>query len=162
MCVVYRCVQASTSDPSRDLNLAPGAWGPEVCRLLAGPHSFSSPTPPQPPLRLRVGETHSPGGTRIWQEEGPGGQSVLITATLAGIPTRTGTPDQKGRCEGCSRRLEPALSSSAAALFCPQVPLVRGVPRAYSGRRQGCRFETLRLLPPLRSTSTRKNLSVRS
>lgn len=99
------------------------------------------------------------------QGAGPGGQSALVTAASAGGPPHARTSQPGGRCGAAPEysrppppHPNPGLAPSptdATGLVCP---------KANSGRRQGCRFETLLLLLALRaiSPSNTLGLSLRS
>lgn len=121
-------------------------WGTRCASADAWLGSASAPPPPVA-LRLGVGETPSPVGTRIWQREGAGSQLLLVTASLPSGPARTRAPPPRRQVRGCFSP-QPLV-----ALLCPQAPSAWDRSRANFRRHEGCRFETPRLLLPLRAIS---------
>lgn len=103
-------------------------------------------------------EPHSPVGTWLrtgswaWRPLGP-----------PSSPRRDATAREKG--VGAAPRNSRRLGSAPqlpAHLFRPQAPSAWRAPKARLGRRQGCGFEKLRLLLPLRTTGASRNFSIRS
>jgi hypothetical protein len=105
----------------------------------------------------KVAHLSEPGSGR---EKGLAATSVLVTANLAGGPPCTGTPQPGSRCEGCPRTFRPPQLREPPPLLPPGTIGFGSAPRANSGSRQGCRFETLRLLLPLTASRAVRNLSI--
>lgn len=150
-------------EPQRQVRVEPRPWhAVSGGGRLASLHSSCS----WEELRLGVGETPSPVGSRIWagsrarRPERTGHSNLSrrpsprrdVTAREAGV----------GAAPEYSRPPAPHPNSRLAPFAHRRHGLV--CPKANSGRRQGCRFETLLLLLALRaiSSSNTLGLSLRS
>lgn len=113
-------------------------------------------------LRLGVGKPHSPVGSRTrtrsraWRPK----SADFCRLSRRGSPRWDATAREAGvGADAQDRGFPTPRPSSLLTPLVPQAPSAWRAPRASSGRRQGCGFETLRLLLPIRATSASRNLS---